>query len=227
MNKLLIPLAITALVVVLFFALMPEPKPLNTAQQSAIGLPWQITSTVSTSTVFGLTLGQSSLGSAIEKFGNSYEAAILAKKDQPGALELFYNDFKAGPIMGKLIVVADLPVEEVQAMRSNAAREEYVETGNKKVMLKPGQLELVKHYAIRSIVLAPSVRLSDEIVRQRFGEPEQVLQESEQLSHYLYPHKGLHIVVNDNGKDLLEYVSPDRFAGLINSLPMNATGDGI
>jgi hypothetical protein len=57
----------------------------------------------------------------------------------------------------------------------------------------------------------PTFDLDEEITRARFGMPAEVLPVSAQEQHLLYPVLGLDLVLNADGKDVLQYLSPDDF----------------
>ena len=56
--------------------------------------------------------------------------------------------------------------------------------------------------------------ISRRLKKWRFGEPGERLVVSEKRVHLLYPDKGLDVVVDGNGKELLQYVAPRDFAEL-------------
>jgi len=80
----------------------PTPPPIE-------GLPWQIETLANgDSRVFGLELGRSTLGDARVRFGEDMEIGVIAARGEDLALEAYYNNFTAGVITGKMILVATL-----------------------------------------------------------------------------------------------------------------------
>jgi len=57
----------------------------------------------------------------------------------------------------------------------------------------------------------PTFDLDEEITRARFGIPTEVFPVSAQERHLLYPGLGLDLVLNADGKDVLQYLSPGDF----------------
>jgi hypothetical protein len=49
---------------------------------------------------------------------------------------------------------------------------------------------------------------------QRFGAPAERIRQGETLEHFLYPARGLDIVLDSKGKEVLQYVAPADFARL-------------
>ena len=77
---------------------------------------------------------------------------------------------------------------------------------------------------IKAISVIPTVNLDEATVIQRFGQPGERLAVSEKRVHLLYPDKGLDVVVDGEGKELLQYVAPRNFALLRE--PLNAAEGG-
>jgi hypothetical protein len=209
---------ISILVLVILVLLVIQQKKLSPVQSELSvekDLPWQIKIIDGHSSVFGLTLQQSQLSDAAKIIGNDFELAILSKPGQPEALELFFTDFRSGYLTGKLILVADISPAQVQELREQfPVRQEYLETGTKKTMLRFEQQAEALPYTIKNITFIPVARLDKTLIEQRFGLANMTLKTSEKVSHYLYPALGLDIIVDEDGKDFLQYVSPADFASL-------------
>jgi hypothetical protein len=52
------------------------------------------------------------------------------------------------------------------------------------------------------------------VILERFGQPAERIRVNEHLEHLLYPAKGLDIVLDSKGRELLQYVAPARFEAL-------------
>jgi len=57
----------------------------------------------------------------------------------------------------------------------------------------------------------PYVNLDEMIVRQRFGPPAERIVVDTNQQHWLYPAKGLDLLLDTRGKELLQYVVPADF----------------
>lgn len=210
-----------SLIVLLFTTLLiagcaPDDN-LNDASRGAIqhGLPWQIELDANgNSRVFDLQLGVSTFAEAIERHSRAssqFELAILAKTGQESALEAYNSYFRAGPIQGKLILVLATDAQELALLQQNAASSKALDNGTHKHSLGAEGLQRARQLHIRSISLAPAARLDAEMLTRRFGQAQTVIQTSASSQHYLYPAKGLDILVDSDGKDLLQYVAPKQF----------------
>lgn len=198
------------------YFLQLRPASELTIERSATqhGLPWQVELSDGNSRVFGITLGSSTLADAIAVINLDYELAILAKYRQTGALELFYRHFKARQLQGKLILVVDADDALLASLKTEAISGEMLDNGTEKYLLSEQQFLSAQQLPIRSITLATTARLNQEMIEQRFGAAKLTVATSEHVTHYLYPELGLDILVDDKGSDLLQYVAPRNFSAL-------------
>ena len=178
------------------------------AEEPLTGLPWQIDSLPDgSSRVFGITPGQSTLGDVVEQLGNDMQLAIIAAPGESGNLEMYYSRYSASIITGKLIFVAKMAEDTLLQMQQRAFRD----GGTRRYRLHADDLPLAWQAPVKSIIFLPSVNLDEEIAHNRFGIPAETIHSSEQVTHLLYPDKGLDFVIDRDGKEVLRYVAPRDF----------------
>lgn len=178
-------------------------------------LPWQIAlDGQGGSKVFGLQPGASSLGDSRRVFGGDVQVAIIAKPDEVGTLEAYFNQVPLGFVLARVIVTVEADEAKVTALRERALKAEHMESTTRKITLHPDDLAAVESMPVRAISVIPTVNLDEATLLQRFGQPGERLVVSEKRVHLLYPDKGLDIVVDGDGKELLQYVAPRNFAWL-------------
>jgi hypothetical protein len=212
MKTVLIVFALVVLALALPLFWMPKTLPEGFDRN----LPWQITLDASgNSEVFGLTPGKSRLADARALFGDDFDVAVIAASNQVGELEVDYAQRSFGPLLARLILTLEVSSEEIEAMRGRALKREYKEGSNKKFTLHPEDHARAEEAVIRAISLIPSARLEEETITRLFGKAAQTLPEGENLTHYLYPDKGLDIIIDEKGRDILQYVAPADFAAYI------------
>lgn len=188
-----------------------------------VNLPWQIElDGRGNSRVFGIQPGVSTLGDVRERLGDDRQVAIIALPDETGSLEAFYNQVPLGFVLAKLIVTVDASPEAISVMRERALKAEYMESSTRKIKLHPDDLRAADALPIRALSVIPTVNLDEATVVQRFGQPGERLQVSEKRVHLLYPEKGLDVVLDQDGKELLQYVAPRNFSLLRNPLHAEA-----
>ena len=173
------------------------------------GLPWQIDKLTGGDTqVFGITLGRTTLGEAIELLGDDLDLAIIAAPHEAGVLEAYYSRYSAGPITGKLILMMGIAPETLLTLRKRA----FKDGGTRKYHLHPDDLPFAYRAPVRVITFLPSLNLDKEIIQARFGIPAEIIPVHSQQQHLLYPEKGLDIILNTDNKEVLQYLSPDKFS---------------
>lgn len=188
----------------------------DTHEGAMFNYPWDITLHESGLTsVFGLTPGETTLADTRRIIGEGMKLALLSVDNEPGSVEMYYSHFTAGRLSGRLIIVADLNQDEISSIRQRAIRSGGAHT----FRIHSDDLNIVMQAPIKGITFIPIVDLDDKIIRQRFGKPNEVVSKSNMtLSHYLYPDKGLDIVLDSEGKEVLQYVSPHQFQQLVEPL---------
>jgi len=213
-HKYIITLAILALLVFMFWP-SPERGP---RQRGDALMPWDLQRTADGHIrVLGMETGVSTLDDARRALGSQGELALF--QDQRGlSAEGFFSEFTSGGLSGRIVVSLDLPGERLQQMVGRATKREPTEAGAMKLRPHWQDLKALGASVIKSITYIPYVDLDDKVIRTRFGEPAQTVQVDPQRVHYLYPDKGLDLLLDTKGKEVLQYVDPARFAALVKPL---------
>ena len=173
------------------------------------GLPWQVDTLPDGSTqVFGIKTGKTTLAGVMEQLGEELGLAIIAAPHETGSLEAYYSHYSAGPITGKLILVLDVAPDVLSALRQRA----FQDGGTRRYHLHPDDLPVAYRAPVKAINFLPSFNLDEEIAQARFGTPAETIQLNEQQKNLLYPEKGLDLILNADGKDVLQYLSPGEFS---------------
>ncbi len=179
------------------------------------GLPWQIELLPDGSTrVFGLEPGNTTLGQAVSRLGDDMELAVMAAEGERGSLEVYYGHYRAGLLTAKLVLAAEMDDATLKSMRDNAADVELLKSGTRKYIVSPQDRDRAFAAVIRSIAFIPSTKLDDGMIVSRFGKPAEMITMDDQTRHYLYPDKGLDIILGEEGRDVLQYVEPAAFKRL-------------
>lgn len=207
-------LAFTAVALIIAILIPGQPK------EQAVNLPWQVERTASGSArVFGLTLGESTLGMAEETLKEHAEVSMFVPKEGPSVVEAYFDAITLSGIRAKMVMVVAL--EEAQAQRAydRGLRIATLGSGNRKVTLAPEDLEVVRRSPVRSITYIPKINLDKEIIVKRFGEPTLLIkEEEEETTHYLYPRLGVDVAFHPRHKEVIQYVAPGQFDLLLEPL---------
>jgi hypothetical protein len=215
-------LALSLIALVLLALILPFFLP-GAGKQEGVdpnsNLPWQITvDGQGGSTVFGLRPGISTLGDARQKLGDGIEVAIIAAPNEIGSLEAYYAQVPLGFVLARMVLTVDASDEAISAMRERAVRAKHMESTTRRITLHPDDLAAADKLPIRAISVIPTVNLDEATIVQRFGEPGERIVVSDKRTHLLYPKQGLDVVVDTEGKELLQYVAPQQFARLCEPL---------
>ncbi|MGB5717557.1 MAG: hypothetical protein WBN81_10730, partial [Gammaproteobacteria bacterium] len=123
-------------------------------------------------------------------------------------VEAYYSHHSAGPITGKMILVLDIAPDALAPLRERA----FQDGGTRRYHLHPDDLPVAYQAPVRVINFLPSFNLDEDIVQARFGVPAEIMQIDEQQQHWFYPDKGLDLILNVDGKEVLQYLRPDEFS---------------
>jgi len=175
-------------------------------------LPWDIViDTDGNSTVFGLTIGVSTLKEAQEALQEEAKVNLFVSQDEQYSVEAYFRRIVISGFKADLVLSLDIDPTEVKAMYDRGARQKRVETGNKQVDLASEDFALMGSQKIGHITYIPSANLDDALVSTRFGEPSRRVTEKGGIVHWLYPQKGLDIGLNPEGKEVFQYLNPRDF----------------
>jgi hypothetical protein len=177
-------------------------------------MPWDLQRTSDGhSRVLGMVIGVTTLDGARKVLGSEGKVALY--QDQKGySAEGFFSEFTSGGLSGRIIVSLDVPDDKLQQMAGRATKREPTKAGAYKLRPHWQDYQALGDSVIKSITYIPYVDLDDEVIRSRFGEPAQTVQVDEERTHYLYPDKGLDLILDKNGKEVVQYVDPAKFGEL-------------
>lgn len=189
----------------------PDPNP---------KLPWLITvDEFGELTVFGLTLEKSTLNDARKTLGDTGETVLYVKEDGKKTVEAFFERQFLSGIRSNIILTLMLSPNALEEIYQRGERiNKAAEQGVKKVEMADEDTALLVDRPISHITYLPYIDLEEEVILGRFGEPEQRIPEKTGVTHWLYPEKGLDIVVNPDGKEVIQYLPPARFDEVLEPL---------
>ena len=220
-SPIFIALAATALTLLLAAALVawrmvtPADPAIRTGMQQ--GAPWQIEKLEAGQIrVMGLALRGSTLAELRQRWGGDLKVALMgtreAQHEGPVALEAYVERFETGGVNGRLLLRFDT---EALASRVAHWRETLPgipqESGTRQHTLTEAALADLGASALVGVSYIPDAQLSAEVLQARFGEPAERLAEGDRLQHWLYPARGLAVVLDAKGREVLQYVAPAEF----------------
>lgn len=207
----LILVAIIALVLGAFWLLRPPPDPEMIKPRT--DLPWQVqVNTDGSVHVFDLDIGRSTLRDAIAKFGPPEGAAVFQHSNGRLDLEAYFGKVHFGPLVARVVVKLEAPPEEKRRLAESAKKRESSPTGDWKFRLPNDAIDRLLDHRLIAISYIPGTRSLDQAFYvERFGPPQAWLKEKEGARSLFYPARGLSILIDDAGPEVLEYTRPQDF----------------
>jgi len=211
MKKIIVILVVVSVVLFGYWRMQSSRRPPANIE----GLPWQIDSLADgTSRVFGISLGKTTLAEVKKLMGDGAALAIIGTSKTDYGLEIYASHYRAGILNGKLVIVSDLDRTSLGVMRQRAVRE----GASRRFLLHADDISAALQSRVKAITFIPGVNLDEDIVRRRFGSPGHIVSTGDTVKHFLYPDKGLDIIIDDRGKEVLQYVAPRDFSILMDPL---------
>lgn len=212
MKKIAVILVVVSVVLFGYWRLQGGKRP---SPAKIEGLPWQIDSLADgASRVFGISPGRTTLGEVKKLMGSGAVLAIIGTSKTDYGLEMYASHYQAGILKGKLVIVSGLDRASLDAMLQRAVRQGV----SRRFLLQVDDIPVALQSRVKSITFIPAVNLDEGIVRRRFGTPVRIVSTGDTVKHFLYPDKGLDVIINDRGKEVLQYVAPRDFSILMDPL---------
>jgi len=176
-------------------------------------LPWQIEVTpAGLSQVFGVTLGKSTLDEVENQFQEPAEISLFATDAGERVVEAYFNTVTLNGFKAKIVATLGFSKEELQGMYDRGERISSLAQGKRKVTLAADDLVKAKQTPVVALTYLPRIDLAESTVIKRFGEPAEKLMETDgKIEHWLYPDKGVDVVMYAEAKEVLQYVAPRDF----------------
>lgn len=189
-------------------------------------LPWHIEHpTPETVRIFGLTLGQSNTNEAEQRFKEVAKPSLFKSPKGEMIAEIFFEQVDLAGLRSRIVLTIAVPEAELQGMFERGLRMSGTGSG-KKITLTPDDVGHLRTLPISSLTYIPSIRLEEDTLKKRFGQPAQRMKEKETGSvHWLYPQHGLDITLSDQEKPVFQYVLPKEFDKLVR--PLQASGETL
>lgn len=176
-------------------------------------LPWQVqTSPDGGSRVLGITLGQTPLAAVESRLGEEAEVTLFVSPDGKYSAEAYFDNVDLSGLRARLVLTMALAPKRLEAIYSRGLRISRAQSGARKVSMAPEDAAEVRRSPIAGITYMPRINLDETIITQRFGIPAERIREPDNtVVHWLYPRKGVDIALDARGKEVFQYVRPDKF----------------
>lgn len=179
-------------------------------------LPWQIEILPDGhSKVFGIELGKSTTLEAKRALDHKADFSLFKSADGSLSLEAYYGTLTLGVLEAKLIAEVDATPEQLKMLAEHAENLRAQPSGAWKADLRDQDYLTIQNWPVRSLTYIPmAVQFDAELLEKRFGQPAERKPIDAGREYWLYPDKGLVIMLADKEKEILQYVAPSDFARL-------------
>ena len=219
-RKIFLSVFIAALIAVALAILLPGGRTVDEHPR----LPWLIqVDERGQSTVFGLTLGRSSLAEAQEAFQEQGKTNLFISPAERFYFETYFKGLYLGGIRADMVFSLDVDPATALQLYDRGLRISQLGDGTRKVELAQPDLDLLGQARVVHITYIPGTNLEPDLIAARFGEPARRIVEASGITHWLYPDRGLDIAVNPDGREVFQYVIPARFSELLDPLEAQPT----
>jgi hypothetical protein len=182
-------------------------------------LPWLIeVDDNGRTSVFGITLGKSTLQQVRDNFHEQGEVSLFVSADKNLVVEAYFQRLFLNGIKADMVLILQLDQATLGQMYDRGLRISKLESGAKKVKLTQPDMLRVAQAPIDHITYIPTADLDAELLAGRFGQPALRITEASGIEHWLYPDKGLDIALNPDGKEVFQYLLPANFDRILKPL---------
>jgi len=185
----------------ILMTLSPKEQSLNTAH-----LPWNASyDDQGRLHALGIILNESNLKDLIELYGRDIEVKLFQMPDGERSAEAYIHSAYIGSIHGSLVIKLAMTTEELNNYYDRGARTTVSKQGAREVQLNNEDTLALFNYPINEVTLVPRRRLTETAIEKRFGVPDRVVVEEDNMKSLYYINKGLELVLIENGNDILRY----------------------
>ncbi|MFK5895062.1 MAG: hypothetical protein QM504_17755 [Pseudomonadota bacterium] len=183
-------------------------------------LPWQITVIdPQTLHVFDLEIGKANLGDAVKVLKSEYELAWFENADQSISLEAYFIRVNLSGLRAKIILELDPQGLDMDYLKKNSGKPEILASHAIKYPLDD-LAHIMGNRTIKSLTYVPKSSVEPEMLKDRFGQAEEVITINKNTEFWLYPQKGLVMTINVKGKEAFQYIPIADFGRLKKSVQL-------
>lgn len=176
-------------------------------------LPWIIeTDNQGGSRVFGLEIGTATVRQAQILFNDEAKLAVFEDRNGKRSLEAFFNYTQIAGLQAHITLTLQATPDMLETLTSQAIEKKAQASNSYKLLLPAGLNETLLDHPFNSLTYQPKISIAPDILQARFGQPDTVILTGETIQQWLYPAKGLSLLVAENAKPVFQYVRPDQFS---------------
>jgi hypothetical protein len=206
-----------ALALLVFAGLVLTPERSQT--QRFEDLPWQIEVLAPDRTrVLGIELGRTTMLELTARLPVP-DIRLFVQPDGTRTVEAFYANARVPPFDVNLVAVPGLDEAGMASIWEERTSERPMPSGARRYGLSDDALRALGRVPIVELSYIPRARWDAERVRERFGEPAGHLRIGDDQDYWLYPERGLAVMLpTGRGRVLMHYVTLERWDTVVERL---------
>ncbi len=174
--------------------------------------PWQIRREPDGSVrALGLRLPGSTLGEVAQQWGDGLEVAVLGQGAEGMALEGYVERWESDGVTGKLVIVAAAPEASLRTWQSRGTLRSGEKGPAPRWHLAAADRAAAGQAPVIGLTFLPSTSLDAQVLAQRYGTPSERRGDADGREHWLYPERGLAILLDPRGPEVIQVVAPAEF----------------
>ena len=186
----------------------PNPKQATQFEH----LPWQIDVVSPQSTaVLGLVLGQTRLQDLTQHLPVP-DIRLFVNPDGQRKVEAFYPNSRIPPFEANIVLVPEMDAAQLDALWAERTSERPMPSGARRYGLSDDALRSMGPAVVVEMSYVPRARWDADLIQARFGEPAGRLRLGDEQDWWLYPDKGLALMLPiGRGRVLMHYTTQERW----------------
>lgn len=184
-------------------------------QPQPVDLPWQASiNNDGNVDAFGITVGKTTLREMMVHFKSFPETGLFVDEDGSNALEAYFGKKRVGLFEAKLVAESDADEDTRNAMQERALERKPQPSGKWRYRLSEDDVRVANELPVKYLVYIPVVDYKQERIETLFGDPQSTHAMTEKAAYWFYPDKGLILLLNSDGGDIMYYSPTRHYAAL-------------
>lgn len=180
----------------------------NTQSAQTHLLPWKNEITAEgTNHALGVNIGWDTVRDVATEWGKVPELGLFKEQDGLFSLEAFMGKVRINHLEARVVALLK-PSDELLVAYSNGLESEPTPSGRRKYTLTEADQLKVLGLPIMMLVYVPIANYDEAQVLKRFGQPSDKRLVKDKAMFWLYPQRGLAILLDPDDKDVFYYTMP-------------------
>ncbi|MFW2331532.1 MAG: hypothetical protein ACN4E2_04475 [Nitrospinota bacterium] len=179
---------------------------------SNLDKPWMVKIIDENKTeVLGIVIGSDSAEVVKKKVKSEPKIAIFEEINGSYSLEAYYAKVEINKFSGELIANLEIDNEWAKKALLSKVKSKAAARKAKQYFLDAISYRQALNRKVIGLTFLPSFNLTEEIIIERFGKAQKIIELDDSRAEWLYPEKALFILLDHNKKDAIHYLSQALF----------------